>query len=181
MKTVRLLVVWAVAAVILQAWAGLTGPAATTSPLGGDGIVLAQPPAAPILTLWVHWEAPRGAVGWVVLEPGGGRRASSDEAYLRRRVHPDWNQLIWDDLSRFPAERPVRLRVLEGDGLLRITPARASSWYTLDHLRPLRGLGAALVLGAVAAGYVVAAVGSGLVADRVGRARVIFACSWVYG
>ena len=37
------------------------------------------------------------------------------------------------------------------------------------------------VLGAVAAGYVVAAVFSGPIGDRVGLARVIFACSIVYG
>jgi MFS family permease len=40
---------------------------------------------------------------------------------------------------------------------------------------------ASLVLAVVAGGYVVAAVGSGPIADRVGLARVIFGCSWVYG
>jgi MFS family permease len=40
---------------------------------------------------------------------------------------------------------------------------------------------ASLVLAVVAGGYVVAAVGSGPVADRIGPARFIFACSWVYG
>jgi MFS family permease len=40
---------------------------------------------------------------------------------------------------------------------------------------------ASVVLAVVAGGYVVAAVGSGPVADRVGLARFIFACSWVYG
>ena len=40
---------------------------------------------------------------------------------------------------------------------------------------------ASLVLAVVAGGYVVAAVGSGVLADRFGLARVILACSWVYG
>jgi MFS family permease len=40
---------------------------------------------------------------------------------------------------------------------------------------------ASLVLAVVAAGYVVAAVASGPLADRVGLARIIFGCSWVYG
>jgi MFS family permease len=40
---------------------------------------------------------------------------------------------------------------------------------------------ASLVLAVVAAAYVVAAVGSGALADRIGLARIIFACSWVYG
>jgi len=144
--------VWAAVALVLQTWDGLTGPGAATGPLEREGIVLARPPAAPILTLWAHWEAPRGAVGWVVPEAGETWPASSDEAYLRRRVHPGWNQLIWDDLSRFPAGRPIRLRLLEGDGLLRVAPARTSAWYTLEHLRPLRGLVAALLLGGFAAG-----------------------------
>jgi hypothetical protein len=151
-RTIRLLTAWAAVALALQAWDALTGPGATTDPLDGEGTVLARLPAAPILTLWAHWEAPRGAVGWVVLEPGGARPAAGDESYLRRRVHPGWNQLIWDDLSRFPAERPIRLRRLEGDGPLRVAPARTATWYTLEHLRPLRGLLAALLLGGLAAG-----------------------------
>lgn len=152
MKTTRLLAVWAGVALALQAWGGLTGPGAPPRPLGAEGIVLAEPPAAAIVTLWVHWEAPRGAVGWVTLEPADVPPASNDVAYLRRRVHPGWNQLLWDDFSRFPAGRPMRLRVLEGDGLVQLAPARISSWYTLDHVRPLRGLVVALLLGGAVAG-----------------------------
>ena len=40
---------------------------------------------------------------------------------------------------------------------------------------------ASLVLAIVAGGYVVAAIGSARLADRIGLARFIFACSWVYG
>ncbi|HSE03558.1 MAG TPA: glycosyltransferase family 39 protein [Methylomirabilota bacterium] len=152
MTAIRLLVVWAVAALALLAWSGLTGPAEVTTPPAPARIVLAQPPGAPILALWLRWEAPSGSGGWVTLEPDEASPASVDEVYLRRRVHPGWNQLVWDDFSGFPAGRPVRLRVLEGDGLIRIGSARASSWYTLEHVRSLRGLAAALVLGGGVAG-----------------------------
>jgi Na+/melibiose symporter-like transporter len=40
---------------------------------------------------------------------------------------------------------------------------------------------ASLVLAVVAGGYVFAALGSGPLADRIGLARLIFFCSWVYG
>lgn len=169
MRTIRLLVIWAAVALVLQAWSGLTGPGAPTSPLGGDGIVLARPPTAPIVTLWAHWEGgSEGGAGWVALESPGAPPAVGDEIYLRRRVHPGWNQLVWDDLSRLPAGLPVRLRVLEGDGLVRVAPVHASSWYTLDHVRPLRGLLAALLLGGVAAGVL---AGRGLRAAAWTRPR----------
>ena len=151
MKTIRLLLAWAAVALALQTWAVLTGPGAATGPADADGTVLARPPGVPILTLWTHWEAERGAVGWVILEPGEPWPAAGDQAYLRRRVRPGWNQLIWDDLSRFPGERPIRLRLLEGEGPLRIAAVRTSAWYTPAHLRPLRGLVAALLLGGLAA------------------------------
>jgi len=151
MRAIRLLAVWAVVGLALQVWGGLTGPGATPPPRAAAGLVLAEPPTASILTLWTHWEAPRGAGGWVTLEPDDASAAATDPLYLRRRVHPGWNQLIWDDFSGFPPARPVRLRVLEGDGGVHLAPARASSWYTLDHLRPLRGLVAALLLGGVVA------------------------------
>ncbi len=49
-----------------------------------------------------------------------------------------------------------------------------------------RGLGqplstSSLVLATVAGGYVVAAIGSGSIGDRLGLARTIWACSFVYG
>jgi dolichyl-phosphate-mannose-protein mannosyltransferase len=150
--TLRLVVVWGAVALALQTWGGLTGHGAPTRPLGAGDIVLARPPVTPILTLWVCWQAPPAAVGWVVLEPDGIQAAPSDLAYWRRRVNPGWNQLTWDDFSRFPPERPVRVRVLEGEGTLRVTSAVPSSWYGFGHLRPLRGLVAALLVGAVAAG-----------------------------
>jgi hypothetical protein len=150
MPLTRLLAVWAGVALALLAWGGLTGPG-PSYPLAAGGTVLATPPAAPILTLWVQWDAAPASVGWVVLEPGGVGRAAGEEAYVRRRIHGGWNQLVWDDFSRFPADRPVQLRLVEGAGALRVAAPESSSWYTLGHLRPLRGLAGALLLGAVAA------------------------------
>ena len=56
-----------------------------------------------------------------MLEPDGITATSSEVMYWRRRVHPGWNQLVWDDFSQFPAERAVGLRLLEGDGSVSIT------------------------------------------------------------
>ncbi|HZP37202.1 MAG TPA: glycosyltransferase family 39 protein [Methylomirabilota bacterium] len=149
---VRLLRVWAVVALALPAWAALTGAWGPARSIASGDPVLPRPPAAPILTLWVRWQAPPGASAWVVLEPDGGRAAVSDEAYRRRRIRPGWNQLIWDDFSGFPADRAVCLRLIDGAGPLAIAPPVASSWYGLQQLRPMRGLVAALLLGAAAAG-----------------------------
>ena len=150
--TLRLVVVWSAVALALQAWAGLTGPAGPGVPLGRAGAILDRPPAARILALWLHWPAPPGEVGWVVLEPDGITPTSSEVVYWRRRVHPGWNQLLWDDFSQFPPERAVALRLLEGDGSVSVASVHASSGYRLDHLRPLRGLVAALLVALVAAG-----------------------------
>jgi len=114
--------------------------------------VLPRPPAAPILVLWVRWQAPPGSLGWVALEPDGAGTSAPDEAYRRRRIHPGWNQLIWDDFSRFPADHAVRLRRLDAVGSLEVATPVASSWYGPQQLRPMRGLLAALFLGAAAAG-----------------------------
>ena len=148
----HLIVVWAVVALALGVWGGLTTARGPARPLGSGAVVLPQPPSTPIVELWVRWAAPAGAVGWVALEPDGVRAAASEETYWRRRVHPGWNQLIWDDFSRFPADRPVRLRLLESAGSLWVRPPVTSTWYGPDQLRPIRGLLAALLLGAIATG-----------------------------
>jgi hypothetical protein len=100
----------------------------------------------------VRWQAPPGSLGWVALEPDGAGTSAPDEAYRRRRIHPGWNQLIWDDFSRFPADHAVRLRRLDAVGSLEVATPVASSWYGPQQLRPMRGLLAALFLGAAAAG-----------------------------
>jgi hypothetical protein len=148
----HLVVVWAVVALALGVWGGLTAARGPARPLGRGDVVLPRPPSTPILELWVRWTAPAGAIGWVALEPDGVKPAASEETYWRRRVHPGWNQLIWDDFSRFPADRPVRLQLLETAGTLWVRPAVTSTWYGPDELRPMRGLLAALLLGAIAAG-----------------------------
>ena len=62
MPLARLLAVWAGVARALLAWGGLTGPGPLTYPLGGGGSVRPTPPAAPILRLWVQWDAPARSV-----------------------------------------------------------------------------------------------------------------------
>jgi len=155
-STLRLVLTWSAVALTLQAWGGLTGPAGPGVPLGRAGTILERPPVVRILTLWLHWPAPPGEVGWVVLEPDGITATSSEVVYWRRRVHSGWNQLVWDDFSRFPAERAVGLRLLEGDGSVSIASVHASPGYRLDHLRPLRGLVAALLMALVAVGVLAA-------------------------
>src|SRR5689334_5241538 len=91
---VRLLTVWAVVALALPLWAALTAARGPGRPVPSGAVVLPRPPAAPILALWVRWQAPPGSLGWVALEPDGIGASASDEAYRRRRLHPGWNQLI---------------------------------------------------------------------------------------
>ena len=146
---------WGVVALALLGWATLTGPAPGQHPVVGarDFGVLAQRPAARMLTLWVHWDGPSGAAGWVALE-SGRPWPQGVETYWRRRVHPGWNALIWDDFSGFPPDRPVTLRVLDGQGPFRVTAPDTSALYTPAQLRPLAGLLAAVVLASVAAGVI---------------------------
>ena len=133
-----------------------TGPVPGRHPM--DGVrelrVLGQRPASPVLTLWLYWDAPDRAVGWVALEAGHPWPEGA-ETYWRRRVHFGWNALIWDDFSGFPPGRPVTLRVLEGHGHFSVAPPDTSALYTPAHLQPLSGLLAALVVGAGAASILV--------------------------
>ena len=143
-----LLVLWTSVSLALGTWGWLAGPPSGGRVSGSAGglTVLAHPPDPGIVTVWLHWQAPPGESGWVVLEAG---RAWSDTAgaYWRRRVHQGWNQLVWDDFSAFPAAGPVRLRMLEGRGTWTIALPTVSSRYTPAQLGSLRGLLAALILG----------------------------------
>jgi hypothetical protein len=164
-----LALLWALVALGLLAWAALTVPAGRPDlAIARDFRVLEQPPASGLLTLWVRWDARRGEVGWVALEPGHPWSAGQ-EAYWRRRVHPGWNALIWDDFSGFPRGRPVTLRVLEGGGSASLARADVSPRYTLAHLEPLAGLLAALALAGGAAGMLVWRARSAM---RRGRRRL---------
>jgi hypothetical protein len=147
-SALALAALWMVVACVIGAWGVLARPRADVElTSGATGFtVLAARPAAPILTLRVWWEAPRGSsVSWVVLEPGHAWPATA-EPYWRRRLVPGWNQLVWDDFSGFPADQPVELRVLGREGLLRLAPVGTSSGYTLAHLAPLRGLLVGVIL-----------------------------------
>jgi MFS family permease len=139
--------------------------------LVGGGFLLDLWHPAPFLIAALVTTLACGAVVVFVREDGGhGRVFRGFRAYLATswaivRAEPDVRRFLlanaaWE--GTFAAARIfVVLYVTKGLD----QPARVAS----------------LVLAAVAGGYLVAAVGSGYVADRVGRARVIFACSWVYG
>jgi hypothetical protein len=144
---------WGAVALTLLGWAMLSRPSVEPQPIVGAGGVgvLAERPAARLLTLWVHWDAPRGSVGWVTLDPDQPW-PEGPGAYWRRRVHPGWNALVWDDFSGFPPGQPVTLHVIEGQGRLRVAPPDTSTRYSPAHLAPLGGLLAALVLAGAAAG-----------------------------
>ena len=142
---------WVMVALSLGAWSfiGLRAPGGA-----GDGTewsVLAERPDGAILTVWVHWQAPRGSTAWVALEPGQPW-PDAGESYWRRRVLPGWNQLVWDDFTGFPRDHPVHLRALAGEGHWTVVPAAVSSGYTLGHLRHVSGLLVTLVLGGVVIG-----------------------------
>jgi mannosyltransferase len=147
---------WGFVALVLLGWTTLTGPAPGQHPVVGARVfeVLERRPAVRMLTVRVHWDAPSGAVGWVALEPGQPW-PEGVETYWRRRVHPGWNELMWDDFSGFPPERPVTMRVLEGHGRFSVARPDTSALYTPAHLRPLGGLLAAVVLVGGAAGALV--------------------------
>lgn len=92
MTAIRLLAVWAVVALALQTWSELAEPRGPGHPLAETGVILAEPPAAPIRALWAHWEAPRGATGWLVLEPDALPARLEDvgevsASWSRQRVH----------------------------------------------------------------------------------------------
>jgi hypothetical protein len=145
-----LLALWTAVAIGLAAWGLASGPQSGGARPGpaGEFHLLDRAPPARIVTVRVRWDAPPGSVGWVVLEPGRPWSGPA-EAYWRRRVLPGWNQLVWDDFSRFPAERPLSLRVLDGQGTWSVAPLVASSGYRALHLVPLRGLLTTIVLAAL--------------------------------
>lgn len=146
-----LLAVWVALAAVLLGWSVLASHgSAIPAPAGAERVTLpVSADAGGVLSVRVRLEAPPGASGWAVLEPGR-RWSSSQEAYWRRRVHPGWNHLLWDDLRGLGAG-PVTLR-LDGErhGWV-VDEARLAPRLGLGHLYPLRGLLAALALGAVVA------------------------------
>jgi 4-amino-4-deoxy-L-arabinose transferase-like glycosyltransferase len=144
--------VWLAAAALIVAWGIAVQPrAATRVPAGGIVTLAPAPPGEPLLSVWVRWDAPPGQDGWIVLEAGAPWPAGA-EAFWRRRVHPGWNLITWSPTSWLPAGAPVTVRLVDG---------RPEAWgvaepwtagrYGVRHLVALRGLLAALAVGAVAA------------------------------
>ncbi len=156
-----LVVLWALVALVLSGWGALAAPTGSwrLADAAGTVTVLEHRPAAPILSVWMRWDAPRGSDGWVVLE-AGRPWPTAREQYWRRRVFPGWNQLVWDDLSDFPEGAAMRLRALDVRGPWSIAPATVGSTYGPAQLVSLRGLLAALLLAGGAAAWL------------LGRARV---------
>jgi hypothetical protein len=171
---------WGAVALTLLGWAMLSRPALEPQPFVGlePVRVLAERPAARLLTLWVHWDAPRGSVGWVTLEPARPWPEGVG-AYWRRRVHPGWNALVWDDFSGFPPGQPVKLHVIEGRGRFRVAPPDTSARYSPAHLAPLGGLLAALVLASAAAGTLAWRARSALRLAAPGRWHLMLAATAV--
>ena len=174
-----LALVWLVVALLLQGWAMISQPRSSTRLAGEGGTIMIAPapPARGVLSVWVWWDASRGADGWVVLEAGDPWPPAA-EAFWRRRVHPGWNLLVWSQASTLPEGAAVRLRAMRG------TPAHwgiaepvVSDGYRLDHLVELRGLLIALVMTAFAGA---ASVVRGLRARRR-RDEPLAAIAWSAG
>jgi 4-amino-4-deoxy-L-arabinose transferase-like glycosyltransferase len=148
-RTAGLLAFWTALALGLVLWGLLSGPGPILATGSADIPVRLREalPARGVLSVWVHWDAPSGAAGWVVLEPASGRWSASGELFWRRRVHPGWNQLTWAELSGWPRDAVPLLRVREGQphGWTVCVP-RVTARHGFTHLSPIRGFLAALAL-----------------------------------
>jgi MFS family permease len=139
--------------------------------LVGGGFLLDLWHPAPFLVAALVTTIACGAVVVLVREDGGhGRVFRGFRAYLATN---------WSLVREEPDVRRFLLANAAWEGAFAAARIFVVLYVTKGLDQPARV--ASLVLAAVAGGYVVAAVGSGPVADRVGPARVIFACSWVYG
>ncbi len=143
-----LAVAWIVVAGLLAVWGLWGSPGVPTRLPDAQGVITlprARPPA-PLLSVWLRWDAPPGRDGWVVLEPGA-RWPSALEPFWRRRVHPGWNLVTWSHLAWLPADEPLRLRLLEGRpagwAVARVWGAHR---YGAAHLVVFRGFLVALAL-----------------------------------
>ena len=158
-----LLGIWSLVGLVLSAWGVLIEPGSAPVPVHTREAPL--PPETPrdaLISLWLHWDTPDGTGGWVVLEPGE-RLPPAAELYQRRRLHPGWNQLAWDDVAGFAADRSLTVRIAEGQprtwGLEQV---RASAHPGLAELRLFRGFLMTLLLGAM--------LGTGALVRWVGEA-----------
>lgn len=139
--------------------------------LVGGGFLLDLWRPAPFMIAALVTTLACGAVVVFVREDGGhGRVFKGFRAYLATN---------WSIVREEPAVRRFLLANAAWEGTFAAARIFVVLYVTKGLEQPARV--ASLVLATVAAGYVVAAVGSGPIADRVGLARVIFVCSWIYG
>jgi hypothetical protein len=144
--TGRLVVLWVVVAALLAAWTWAGSPPATLIAARDGAVALAAAPVAEVASTWVFWDGPPGDEAWVVLE-GEAAWPRGEEPLWRRRVHPGWNQLTWNEAWRLQPGEAVQLRLLAGTGTRWGATALASSrGYGLRDLASLGGLVAALIL-----------------------------------
>jgi hypothetical protein len=144
-----LALVWTAVAALLAVAGLAASPGPATRLPDRDGRVdVRTPQPGRLLSVSVHWDAPAGHDGWLVLEPGPSAPPPSvaSEAFWRRRVLPGWNHLLWD-VSTFPAGGPVALRLAQGaPSSWAIATPRTAEHYGPAHLSSVRGLLAALGL-----------------------------------
>ena len=137
----------------------------------GGGFLLDLWHPAPFLLAALVTTVACGAVIVFVREDGGhGRVFRGFRAYLAT---------TWRIVREEPEVRRFLLANAAWEGTFAAMRIFVVLYVTRGLDQPARV--ASLVLGVVAGGYVVAALGSGPLADRIGLARFIFACSWVYG
>jgi MFS family permease len=139
--------------------------------LVGGGFLLDLWRPAPFLVAALVTTVACGAVIVFVREDGGhGRVFRGFRAYLATN---------WRIVREEPEVRRFLLANAAWEGTFAAMRIFVVLYVTRGLDQPARV--ASLVLAVVAGGYVVAALGSGPLADRIGLARFIFACSWVYG
>jgi MFS family permease len=112
-----------------------------------------------------------GACIWLVREDGGyGAVYEGTRAYLSRS---------WCVLREFPDVRAFLTANAAWEGTFAAARVFVVNYVVKGLHQPVYV--SSIVLAGVAGGYVVAAVAAGRIGDRIGLARVIFVCSFIYG
>ena len=167
----RLLALWLGLAAIIVGWGTATAPGAVVE-LGRhpSTVLFAQAPAAAVIDVWVRWDGVEPA--WVILEEAAPW-PSSVEPFWRRRVHPGWNLLVWDEIGALSPRRPVSLRVGDaGPTRWAVGSGRAGGHYGFTHLRAFRGLAVTFALVAALSLWTVASLAVRVVRRGPGSASV---------
>jgi hypothetical protein len=159
----RLGVVWLVVAVAIAAcglWAS-SGRLAERGDLE-EVILFGERPSHGIVDVWVRWDA--ASPGWAVLE-AGHRWSPAVEAFWRRRLHPGWNHLVWDEVGTLPEGASLSLRRSADPGARwAVGTPRVAERHGIVHLGAFRGVVATLALTTVLSVWLL--VGGGIRAMR---------------